>query len=878
MITIQIFNEQTEDFDIPIVANARGGLQTPISLTDTFDETLDTAEVTILSDGHDLPDGKPYIDEWAKIRLDLDGNVRHYYNTACDAINETRGLKPVYRINLQLLELIFITQYISLDNLCFSNDIAADGTPVTHSIASVLTRLNNQTYTMLESDKTADKTPFAFTFDTEAEWAQVVAPELFFTECTLFQALVRIGEVIGGFPELEYVSNGRYYLTYRIWDSNDVASHTLSFAQMSGIERHNTVDNSATVVDSTVKNMLNASENGENTAVYPLPGENESDAYTPPRTESYNVEITDDNCFIEVPYPIESLVKVEGYVQTLTGSGLAGERKYQDITFYVLEYENWKTLMQGNAFTSSGKGYRNSRLYYRQGEKRIENLNSFVVKSLFKYINGSTEYLGQAKTFFMRITYIPRQEGRLKINRNESSKNIAYIVNQSANIVNAGAYAKYLQGLVNRMQGRYTIIKRIQKRDPKNPTYQIYGKGDFLNGERIYRAEHIVSNKSVVSTYYTSPEWNRRSEYVNIPHKLRQWSIPADEKVTDRNINYSEEIWYSIGEPLPASDGCIAASKLGTSILFDFTQKTRDKVVNNEVIKTPYGRPNLAYIAWKTNSEITVDSDDQSEGYALASCSPIPADTHILMSWAAEDNASMGSRSYNISSGLYREQYAAERQQFVSYPEKSFYLQFKLSDEIPYSYNFNNDYTGTDEEGGTNASFCLSYPLSTKKQYGEVSQTITETTGEGETEVVNTVHNGTEFAALDGFKIEKDLRERILFSYQLDFVGKYGTIVYGKVASWSILCNRNTTELRVFVNSSVPYGINSILGQGTEISVTSVAWNEYRLLVTFDGAYEWTNIAICDGSGKLMFAKNGVGSGSNLTIYGCNRKVKWQKN
>lgn len=874
MITIQVFNEQTEDFDTPIVANARGGLQTPISFTDAFDETLDTAEVTILSDGHDLPDRRPYIDAWTKIRLDLDGNVRYYYNTACDASNETRGLKPVYRIKLQLLELIFITQYVSLDNLCFSNEIADDGTPITHNIASVLTRLNEQTYTMLESDKTDGKTPFAFTFDTEAEWAKAVAPELFFTECTLFQALVRIGEVIGGFPELKYISNGRYYLTYRIWDSNDVESHRLSFAKMSGIEYHNTVDNSATIVDSTVKNMLNASEDGENTAVYPLPGENESDAYIPPRTESYNVEITDDNCFIEVDRPIERIIKLEGYCQ-VSGTDDSITRQYRDITPYIYEYNQWLILFKSLSiitYKNVGEPYRNTRLFYRQGSKKIENLNSDFKCFFYNAIRSSYT---EPTQIFLKITYIPRQEGRLKINRNGVSKNIAYIVNQSANIVNAGAYAKYLQGLVNRMQGRYTIIKQTQKRDPKNPTYQIYSKGDFLNGERIYRAEHIVSNKSVVSTYYTSPEWNRRSEYVNIPHKLRQWTIPADEKVTDRNINYSEEIWYSIGENLPESDGCIAASKLGTSILFDFTQKTRDKIVNNEVIKTPYGRPNLAYIAWKTDSEINVDSDDQSNGYALASCSPIPADTHILLSWAAEDNASMGSRSYNAWANAY----TADRQMFVAYPTKAQYIQFKLSDEMPYSYNFDKNITGASaEEKGTNATFCLSYPLSTKKQYGEVSQTITETTGEGETEVVNTVHNGTEFAVLDGFKIEKDLRERILFNYQLDFVGKYGTIVYGKVASWSILCNRNTTELRVFVNSFVPYGINSILGQGTEIPVASVAWNEYRLLITFDSTYEWTNIAICDGSGKLMFAKNGVGGGSNISIYGCNRKAEWRKN
>ena len=147
---------------------------------------------------------------------------------------------------------------------------------------------------------------------------------------------------------------------------------------MSGIEYHNTVDNSATIVDSTVKNMLNASEDGENTAVYPLPGENESNAYIPPRTESYETEITNENCFIELPHQIERLIKVEAYCQNTS----AEARYYTDATKYVYEFSQWTTLPTRGVSVNLTIPYRESRLYYRIGDKRIENLNGDLIGSL----------------------------------------------------------------------------------------------------------------------------------------------------------------------------------------------------------------------------------------------------------------------------------------------------------------------------------------------------------------------------------------------------------------------------------------------------------------------------------------------------------------
>lgn len=857
MITVKIYDEELQAFPaFEIKASRNGGVQTPVKRTDAHDESLSTCSLTILTDGSNFPNGKPYLEEWTKVRVNFDGDTLDYFVTQCDSSVAARKRpdnnvkKTVYKVDLQLIELLFVTQYISMDNLIFSHDISSSGKVTAKTIAEVLQRVNNQIYTMPEADKNDPVygVPFKLltSYSSMFWWGDMPAPEFFFNGKTLFQILVEIGDYVGGFPYLKFSKHGEYELFYRQWNDNNVPRHTLSDDEIYDVEYHTTTDGSATVVDSTVENMLNSSANGENTAVYPLPGENESNNYVPPRAESYEYEITDTNCFIEVPHAIEKVLKLEVYQRYSTAEQ---EKKfYSNATEYLLEYDDWVVLKEGIAVVSTIlTPARITRFYYKRGERRIENIKSV---SKFLFVDGKKDPTWN----FMRITYIPRLNGRIKKQRSTGKKPISYIVNQQTNVVNSSAYGKYLQGLVDRMTGNSTIYTVISKRNT-----ELFKTGELLNGERIYRAEHTYSPKVVVTRYFTSPNWNRRANFVAIPHNQRTWRIPAADEVTQRNIHYAEDILFSFGSNdvnVPAGNGYVFTSRYGSLAAVDYVNKlSRNK---------NYARPSLAYVAFKTDSAINADADDQSNGYAMASCDPIPVDRSIIMTWTAEDNASMGSRSYD---NLVKE-YQASRQAFCAYPEKAEYLQFKLSSEAPADYNYNADYTGINaNESGPNESFCLGYPFLTKKQYMD-----------SESEDIVTIPT---------VKIEKDLREKISFSFQLDFKGVNETIVYEKACSWSAFCNRNTTALRVFYdNDNVPYSEYDVKAKGTEVAVSkTLEFNGISTIICSSG-FSWKHIALCDKDGNLMFASNKGGkttdlvssfSGYGVYLYAYNYRKKWLK-
>ena len=913
MITVKIYDEELQAFPaFEIKASRNGGVQTPVKRTDAHDESLSTCSLTILTDGSNFPNRKPYLEEWTKVRVNFDGDTLDYFVTQCDSSVAARKRpdnnvkKTVYKVDLQLIELLFVTQYISMDNLIFSHDISSSGKVTAKTIAEVLQRVNNQIYTMPEADKNDPVygVPFKLltSYSSMFWWGDMPAPEFFFNGKTLFQILVEIGDYVGGFPYLKFSKHGEYELFYRQWNDNNVSRHTLSDDEIYDVEYHTTTDGSATVVDSTVENMLNSSANGENTAVYPLPGNEDvsvpvngmtvkmarNNNFAPPRTESYEYEITDENCFVEVPHAIEKVLKLETYSKKNNGSA---ERGYCDITSNLKEYSDWVVLKE----TTNNISSRNYYLYYTIGGRRIENINNAVGNIEIADDHGGSG-LTTARQLFLRVTYIPRLNGRIKKQRGTGKKPISYIVNQQTNVVNSSAYGKYLQGLVDRMTGNSTVYTVISKRNT-----ELFKTGEFLNGERIYRAEHTYSPKVVVTRYFTSPNWNRRANFVAIPHNQRTWRIPAADEVTQRNIHYSEDLFFSIGnqDEITSSNGSISATDYGMNATVDYTKKTTKGYVAGVADQDiNYARPSLAYIAFKTDSEVNADSDDQSNGYAMAACDPVPVDRSIIMTWTAEDNASMGSRSYD----KLLKQWRAERQAFCSYPEKTEYLQFKLSSEPPAQYNYNASITGINaEEKEDNLSFCLGYPFLTKKQFNAVETKETYSfyqyayRNKGTADApdwewgnidVSYTHHGREFVKIPAIKIEKDLREKISFSFQLDFKGIGETIVYEKACAWSAFCNRNTTALRVFYdNDNVPYSEHDVSGKGTEIVVTSTTISSGALSISFNSAFSWKHLSICDKDGNLMFATNKAGetvyveyfNRYNIYLYAYNRKKEWAK-
>lgn len=866
MISAKFWLDDTQEWGSAVVIDGYAKLP---DVDYRFDESFDTAEFMCYT--NDLPYALP-LEAWTKCELTLDdkkfvGFVSGYRDEMIEFGNGQNGNRQA---TIELVELIAVTQYITLSNLNFTNDIvvsdpttsgAVNVTVKTKKASAVVERLSRQIFNLH-----GQESPFTLQYDPTDWWVNAVMPEFRFSSCTLFDCLKYIGDAVGGFPYLEFIAGGVYELHFLQWDNQATEHHTDNTVQ--SITRSVGIDNQGFVIDSTVENLLSVAPNGDNAVTFP-----DISKYKSVKTEDYSVTVTEQNNFFEVDRPIFQLLKIEAYsklVNSLAGTALTQD-SYADVTPLFVESGFWKTLPEGIKIPGlppiQMRTARNNRAYWTYNSTKIQWINPgknvlYDDSGFFKYFvnyyiiaagghvpSGIADLLKETVTlavFNFKVTYIPTAPARVMAIQDGAKKPIGQPYNQGANIIQASSYASNIQGLANRIHGKQTTLQKQVKRGET-----LYQVGEWLNGEIITSARHEYSPTTVFSTYETSPNFNRRNPFIFFPHQQRQWAIPADGQVTDRQLLYIDEIQCSIGTPCEESDGALTPTAL-TQYLANY--------------RTAQNKPCLAYLAWKKTEDIGNDTDPkQSKNYALATITSVPFGRAILMHWQAQDNASMGSRTY--AKTIVNEYVQKYVQKFVPYNEKAEYLNVKISTQPPNSYIFDGNYTESKESDSgidpedyvNNQNFERTFPLSNKKQWVDA----------------------TYIAKFDDLRIEKDLSERILFNYLLQFVGKNDTIVYDNACTLNSLCNSDDAVIDFklwFSNETYSYWDTKPKGTSYEakISISYVDGNaKINLSSTYTGAY--TSVAVTDLDNNLMFARNGAGNGGEINLYMSDRRKKWIK-
>ena len=853
MISAKFWLDDTQEWGAAIVIDGYAKLP---EVDYRFDESFDTAEFMCYT--NDLPYALP-LEAWTKCELTLDdkkfvGFVSGYRDEMIEFGNGHNGNRQA---TIELVELIAVTQYITLSNLNFTNDIvvsdpttsgAVNVTVKTKKASAVVERLSRQIFNLH-----GQESPFTLQYDPTDWWVNAVMPEFRFSSCTLFDCLKDIGDAVGGFPYLEFIAGGVYELHFLQWDNQSTEHHTDNTVQ--SITRSVGIDNQGFVIDSTVENLLSVAPNGDNAVTFPA-----VDGFKAPVTQDYVTQITKDNCYFEVDRPIFQLLKIEAYSPDINtyiyNSSGPTARNTADVTNLFVEFDRWKTFKEEIEVLGVALGAgeaKNTRGYWTYNSNKIQGFQDMWRYFCLQYmtiIKGSAlndaEFLAalnQSTPLYInfKVTYIPTAPARVMAIQDGAKKPIGQPYNQGSNIIQAGSYASNIQGLANRIHGKQTTLQKQTKRGET-----LYQVGEWLNGEIITSARHEYSPTTVFSTYETSPNFNRRNPFIFFPHQQRQWAIPADGQVTDRQLLYIDEIQCSIGTPCEESDGALTPTAL-TQYLANY--------------RAEQNKPCLAYLAWKKTEDIENDTDPkQSKNYALATITSVPFGRAILMHWQAQDNASMGSRTYQKYGISPLGKYLI--QQFVQYDEKAEYLNVKISTEKPTSYYFDSNYTGSkagSEDINQNMTLQRTFPLSNKKQWTDA----------------------TYVAKFDNLRIEKDLSERILFNYLLQFVGKNDTIIYDNACTLNSLCNSKEAvwgfELW-FSNETYSYWDTKAKGTGyyATASISYVDGNaKINLSSAYTGAY--TSVAVTDLDGNLMFARNGAGNGGEINLYMSDRRKKWVK-
>lgn len=805
--------------------------QIPLKVSERHDEQLATA--SFMSWEREFPYELP-LKPYTKCRLTTETDTFDYVVYSYDDKIVKMGAK-LRQIEISLIEQLALTQEIYPDTLLFSHEKLTIFEPLLTKIGEVLERIRSQLWTVPKADKTNPKYfPFDFYWQDAAQWTERSAPELAFVDKSLFEILIQIGNIVGGFPKIKWDEKvGKYFLTWRMWNTN-VKDH--KDENVVTLSRHSTIEGHTNVLVSNLENLQNMSLEGENTVVEPC-----NDGFMPVSVEDYTTEITDEATGWTVSKPIAQILEMtfyharRGISKTVTYTDADTDRIF-------MEYDEWLTLPTYQWGLVGSRWSREGVLWYKRGEKRIHNLAASgsletspspiarIVKELnVNFPPGVSS--AEPRSLRARITYIPYQETKYKAYKPNAEKPLMKTYNQEEKVVSPAAIAGNMQGTVERAEGVYKKVQKVFDRGA-----ELYKIGEKLNGDIIVAADYEYGQKKIMAIYETA-SFNRRSQYVGIDSKIRTWNIPND-NIQDRVLHYTELMEVEIDAQSPApSNGSL--TEVGRYLASYYNDEN-------------YKRPDLAYLTWKPIREALSDPDQISTNYAVVNLTSVAVGKSICMTWEAADNASMGNRSYSADLSGDR----ARAQNYIPYWETARYLNMVFANAIPDDYNFRNDLL-PNGENENNKNFHFTRPALTAKSF----------------KIKYNLENYSEtIVKLGEFEIFKDLRERIKFVYQLDFVGKNDTIVYERAVNYNRLVNKYKTDLRVWVNSSWPYN-----PYDTKVHIDA------RPIAIGETIGSYTNIAIADIGGNLLFAVNKRGNipfklenPSQLLLFS-NRKKEWVK-
>ncbi len=319
---------------------------------------------------------------------------------------------------------------------------------------------------------------------------------------------------------------------------------------------------------------------------------------------------------------------------------------------------------------------------------------------------------------------------------------------------------------------------------------------------------------------------------------LRQ--IPDDNKVSDTIIHYAEEVAWSLGEPIESKDNS------------SLTESGKALYLSNYIGTNGGNRPSLAYIAFKTEEEVMESGVRDCTKYAMLSLNLININNLIIMQFACVDNYCVGIRSFHDKESSDSE-IIAKNQRAISYQEADInteYMQIKISNNSPESYNFDESSTSTSagtENIPENKTFDFTFPMSNTTQFVDCQPIIDFST------LTHYVNAEQELDYIDSkpdnlFKIDKDLRDIIKFVYQLDNVAESDTILSKIVTENNAFCGGVGIVLKVAVVAATNYCLRA------DTNIANVEKSTFAATITHDA--ENHKLVVSGGSivgGRLIY-------------------------
>lgn len=593
-----------------------------------------------------------------------------------------------------------------------------------------------------------------------------LSPEFNFTQGTLFEALQQIGDFIHAIPRLiptveydvEYDEDGNIVSM----DRNDYTNWnkiTFDFlGSMEEVEIKNIsiqdaeygMDDFATNFVSNVQNATQSNYSGNSTIVEPFIG-----GYLSTRTESTNFEISNDAAIFKTTQPIRSLIAVKVWSKT----------KAKNITDNIVEKAKFDIL---KSYTDLGDIYNNKAffLYFTKGTKNIYNLSylrpnqdfmgAIMNRQTIKNILGlddSVSVENYIKDLAVQIEYIPFQNFKVrqfKMLADPTSEDVSLFYNQQSNEVDIESYGESIKG---------ALLKTGNAKESPTAYTNNYSTipkiGKVANKSNIFAIKkELIPNTPIKITFDLSKNYNELNAYTALKKTVRQYEISETESV-NRNVDYPEfcvvdtilDVGYIFDDPslIELQDHIkTLLSIVGFGTNKNLTQ-IANKISNQDIDYKP-----LSYAIIKTTG---ISRDGSQENYNfLLPVSCFAFGNAIVIRFETDNNYSAGTFAENPTG---KDQGAVDS--------------YRLEEFIRYSNEFGRFDNMFIAFGSDNPLLSYSNNITNNSK---MLYKISESDINNDSIIVDFRDNP--------FIVDKDNREQISLTTQLNFITTNENIVIGK--------------------------------------------------------------------------------------------------
>ena len=544
----------------------------------------------------------------------------------------------------------------------------------------------------------------------------ILAPEFAFTSNTLKEVLDQIGGFIHAIPRLK-----GSVITFDFLGGTEMSNAADYLYNYDAFTRD--IEDYATKIDSRVDNLVTSNDTEQSVVVDPY-----NDGYRTVRTEDVYARIEESNMIIETKYPIYEIKSLK--------CGIIPNKDYSggDLTPFVFEKSEYSRMSSVGKLFPVSKSYA---LYYTQGERNIKGLNykapnatnealeEYSIINILKETSGHDDLNidGFFYVLAFQVSYIPIYSARVEqtkscITNFVKPRTLAY--NQGANLVETRYYGENLKGVIARMGNTERTRTFIGKKLSSIPKVgQLFDEDYYIT---LVAVEFCPFNYKC--TLGLSMDFNRLSRYIGINSEKRYYEV-SEKSACERDINYTD--YLVVGEAEETEDTLFSGSQDGLDFLLDtFLQR--------------YYLHSVSFV--RAQGETKEGNSLSAMNFPVVSSS---FGNSAVFTFEFEDNFGAGYQSILTKSGFYM--------QNVGYCDSYGRIE-KL--HIEYGMRINPPAN-----------------ISEQTQIGAYFPSVEDYTN---IELLDTSFLSTETRP---FIIKKDSREKLLISYQIEFVSNKPSIIIG---------------------------------------------------------------------------------------------------